>query len=378
MSDRIEIRINGKLFINWESINIRRSIDDNSSFYNFMSSTTAPADYPVKAGDFAQIYINETSVCFGFVDKVTSSGAKNTGQGVTISGRDNTQDLIDSSVPDSVKNLEGPLTLTQLCEKVIAALQATIKVTKNFELEEFSEETNFVADSGKKCMDFLVSFARKRQAYLIADGNGQLVIYRPVFSTEPTKILNEKNNPLNNIISWSVMLSHEERFNQYVVRSQDNFGFDFFADYKEDGIDRTGAAVDDEIRASRYIEIQAPETENEEETQQTSVELLNIRTANSTEYTCVLAGLTQSNGKVWNFGQFVQISDDYAGIKGLYMIKSVNYSLSLTDGATVTLTCVPSGAYQVIEPSETQKRKTQQAPIYQRDTPATPMRFPRS
>ncbi len=380
MADTFEIRVNGKLFTDWEQMSVSRSIDTNLGVFSFTSTSMAPSEYPVRAGDAVQIVINKTALITGFVDSVTGSGTKDQGQGVTVNGRDNVSDLVDSTMPDAVKLLTGPVTLKSLCEQVIAALGAQIRVVTELEdeIEEFPADTEFAADSGRGCMDFLVSFARNRQVYLVADGLGRLAIFRPELTISTTAILNERDNNKNNVIGWGVSLDQQHRFNKYVIRSQDNFGADENADYKGDGIDRTGTAVDDEIRTSRFLEIQAPESSDDGEAQQMAIELTNLRTANSQEYSCTLNGLTQNDGTVWNFGQLIDIRDDFAGVRGVFLIKAVEYSIDLRSGSQIGLTLVPPEAYQVRLPTASDQRKATKSPILQRDTPAIPTRFPRT
>lgn len=381
MADTFEIRVNGRRFTDWENSSVNRSIDVNAGEFQFTSTSKIPSEYPIKTGDAVQIYINGTPKITGFADSTIGRGTKQEGQFITISGRDNTSDLVDSSMPDSVKALEGPITLQKLCQTVIDALGASITavVSGNFTIDEFSDEVEFVADSGRGCMEFLVAFARKRQVYLVPSGDGNLLIFRPGATVSTTAILNEKNNVKNNVLTWNVSLSHQERFNRYVVRSQDNFGFDNFADYSNGfGVDRTGFAVDNEIRTSRFLEIQAPETQNDEETSQTSIELANLRTANSQEYTCKLSGVKQNDGTVWDFGQLVSIRDDFADIRGTFLIKAIDYDIDLKTGSTVMLTCVPPEAYQVRLPTATDERIATKSTTLQRDTPSDPARFQRS
>lgn len=378
MLDTVEIRVNGRKFKDWESITINRSIDKNAGSYSFGSSSLAPAEYPLRAGNAVQVVVNTTSLARGFIDSVRGSGSQNQGQGITLTGRDNTQDLIDSSVPDAAKSIEGPISLVELCERVIDAIGADIPVASLVVIDDFDEFQNFVADSGRNCMDFLVSFARKRNVYLVTNGAGGLIIFRPDLRPSDTAILNEKDGLNNNVVKWSITINHQDRFNTYAVRSQDNFGFNEFADYAGDGVERSGLAIDDQIRKSRYFEIQTPESSDQKEVSQTSIELANLRIANAMEYICTIPGLSQNNGQVWNFGQLVNVRDDFAGIRGVFMIKSVEYSINLGSGSFVSLTLVTPESYQVRLPTEKDNRIASRSTILQRDTPERGQVFIRS
>jgi prophage tail gpP-like protein len=292
-----------------------------------------------------------------------------------ISGRDNIQDLIDSSVPDSAKVTEGPISLKKLCERVINSLPVppAIKVIeKVFGLLDFTEDELESAGSAEKCMEYLVNFARKRQVYLVPDGSGNLLIFRPDTSNKASEpLINRIGSSTNNVKKSFVTRSQQNRFRKILCRSQDNFGVDPFADSDGEGTDRNDKAEDGQIRATRYLEIQAEETMTKEECEERAKEEVNIRRAMGQPYTAIVAGNSQSDGTVWDFGQFVQIDDEVKGVTGEHLIKSVEYSVSLPPiGTRTRMVCVQSDAYQVIaEPTAATKRKSTTAPSLENEVP---------
>ena len=368
-----EIRINGIPFTLWESATAHRSIDSNSGSFRFTNSSNSPVNsYPVKAGDFVEILISGVRKVAGFVDDVPGSGDVNLHM-VEPFGRDNTSDLIDSSVPDSAKVTEGPISLKKLCEKVIGSLGAKIKVTQKVDnIAEFTTKDLQAASSGQKCMEYLVSFARKRQVYLVPDGAGGLVIFRPdINNKSKTPLLNLKNGKNNNVKSYSFKRSQQDRFNKYRCRSQDNFGFDPFADYSGEGTDRKSEVFDSQIRSSRYLEIQAEESMDDSTCKERAAEESNIRRALAKNYTASVAGTTQADGTVWDFGQYVPIIDEYAQFSGDFLIKEVEYAIDISGGSRTQLTCVPPDAYQVkAEPTKESKRSANTGTSFQSDKPA--------
>ena len=120
----LEIFVNGHIFSNWKTASLSRSIDENTGKFQFTSSNVIPADYPVRDGDAVQCLINGEPRLTGFCD-VLESFVEDGVDTITVAGRDNTSDIIDSSMPDEVKNIFGPLSFIELCSKVISALGAT-------------------------------------------------------------------------------------------------------------------------------------------------------------------------------------------------------------------------------------------------------------
>ncbi len=367
-----EIRVNGQPFKLWETAVVTRSIDTNAGAFRFTNSSTVPGSpYPVKAGDFVEILIESQRKITGFVDQIAGTHDVGT-HTITVSGRDYTSDLIDSSVPDAGKVSDGPITLKALCEKVIQSLGLVLKVEVQVDdLEEFTSEDLQAAGSGTGCMDYLVSFARKRQVYLVPSGDGKLLIFRPQLSDKATSpLLHKVNGKTNNVVAYSVLRSQQNRFNRYLCRSQDNFGFSLDADYSGDGTDRKSEVTDSQIRASRYIEIQAEESMNDSECKERAAEEANIRRAYGLEYSASVAGTTQADGTLWDFGQFVDIDDDSAEINGTFLIKTVEYAIDIQQGSKTKLVCVPPDAYQVeAEPSAQDARKSSTGTSFQETTP---------
>lgn len=342
-----EIRLNGKSFALWERASITRSLDAQSGGWQFTSSAIQDAPYPVKVGDRVEIVVYGRTMALGYVDCIEPSQDEQS-HSVTVAGRDLTQDLIDSSVPDAVKAVEGPVSLRALCERTIKALGASIVVREQVQgLAEFDTDTLQAAESGQSCMDFLSRFARKRQVFLVSDGRGALVIYRPGRHRAASPIIHERNGRRNNVKAYKAKLSNNDRFRRYVVRSQDNMGADPFASYSEQGTSRTNEAVDTGIRASRYLEIKAEESMDEAECKARAAEEANVRRARATEYQATVPGVLQADGAPWDMGLIVSVNDEYAGLRGDFLIREVTYQIDLSQGSTTAIVCAPPDAYMV-------------------------------
>jgi prophage tail gpP-like protein len=343
-----KISVNGKAFTRWKSVKITKSIDNNCGIFNFSNSASEPlSDYPTREGDSVKILINDIPVITGFVDNVSGS-CSSLSHEISVSGRDNIQDLIDSSVPDSAKVTEGPVSMATLCKRIISAIGSDIPVSTNISgLKSFSDTDLQAAGTGESCMSYLVSFARKRQVYLVADGNGGLVIYKPDRNNKASSSLFHTVGTKNNILDCTFRRAMETRYNYYVCRSQDNFGFDPFADYSSgSGCNRVGGAKDPDIRITRYLEVHAGQSMNDSECKGRAGEECNIRRTAALAYVCTIPGVTQSNGSLWDFGQIVTLQDDYASISGEFLIKSVEFSIDVEGGTLSRLELVLPDAYQ--------------------------------
>lgn len=377
---KFEISINSKVFGNWKTAEVTRTLDESTGKFRFTSTDTSLLQYPVRAGDAVQILIDGQPVLTGFCEVVTSAEAMGS-HDITVAGRDNTCDIIDSSMPDAVKSLTGPLSMKALAEKVIAALGANIKVVDAIKkikkpnadgsfsevdgIEKFSKDEPLGAASGKRCMVYLTSFARKRQVYLITDGTGQLIIFRP----SETKLQGSLTSG-RNIKSSNVTYNHAQRFNQHIVRAQADLLDIATSILDGDPFNVQGTAIDKQIRPSRHFEIQAEETMSKSEADNRAVEELNIRKARSEVYTAIVANNPLRSEKLlWDIGQLVKVDDESVGIQGFYIIRSVSHKTDRQGGTLTTLTMAPPEAYNVRIPNGGDRRKAKQGKDFQVETP---------
>jgi prophage tail gpP-like protein len=360
----LEIRHNGIPYTLWESATFNRSLDTNCGQFSITSSNPFNQSYPLRIGDRVQIIINGISVINGFVDKITANGDLG-GHRLTLMGRDKVSDLIDSSVPDSAKSMKGPISLKAMAERIIAALGAGIKVIDSTGgIDDFGADELQAAESGQKCMDFLVSFARKRQVYLITNGSGDLVIFKPQGQKVRTQLLHRENGATNNVKTASLDLDISARYAKYVVRTQKNVAADPFAGVSKSTVSVTGTAFDPEIRSSRYLEIKGEQAMSAAECTKRANEESNLRRAKGLQYTATLHGDSQDDGSPWDIGFLADVFDDYNGARGELLMFAISTKIDLSAGSETTIGCSPADAYRAIaKPSRKTKRKSKEDPF---------------
>jgi prophage tail gpP-like protein len=365
-----KVRVNNEPFLSFESGSLTRSIDENTGLWSLTSSTQPNINFPIKVGDYVQILINDIVKSTGYVDEIQIKEDA-TSHTITAAGRDNIQDIIDSSIPDenNVKVNEGPISLKALCQRVLNALNSDIKVINEVpDIAEFTMDDLQAAESGCKAMEFLTSFARKRQVYLNSDGQGNLLIFRPLKQKATTKILHEKNGVANNVLSYELRVAQNEMYYKYACKSQDNVGYDDNSDYAEDGMSRAGIAIDNTIRKSRYLEFQAEETMKDNDCKKRAAEMANLKRARQNEYKCTIQGFAQNDGTLWDIGQQVSVKSDFAGVNGEMVIKEIKYNIDLSGGSLCNFNLVSIDAYQVIaEQPKQDTRKSSLAMEFKRD-----------
>ena len=343
-----EVRVNGRVYAFWEEATYTRSLDDLCGTFSFTTSDKHPPDtYPVNKGDALQVFINRTALLTGFVDTINIRGSE-AGTFVNVSGRDKTQDIVDSSVPPDAKNIEGPISFVSLCETVISGLGANIQVIdQTGGVPDFTATDLQAGATAENAFYFLESFARKRQIYLNTNGNGDLVLFRPGRVTSSTVLRNEIGGERNNVKAWESQNTDTARFNQYVVRSQDNIGFDEAMEYFGEGNSRSGTATDSAIRSSRYFEIIAEESMNDSDSSNRAAEESNLRRTRSFSYLAAIAEIVQDNGELWDVGITVPVVDQKCDVNGQFLIRTLRMSQNVEGGTETILTVSEPDAYNL-------------------------------
>lgn len=365
----IILKVNDKNYGNWTALSIRRSVDEFCGSFSFTSTDTQGQGYPVKRGDSVEILVNDVKRVTGFVDKIRadySMGSHN----ITVMGRDNTSNVIDSDVPNNWRVAQGVTKIknfTNLCRFILNATgnRDIPIVNAAGRIANFTDEEKQESEPGQKAMDFLASFAAKRNVYLNTDGAGSFRVYLPqnIPATDSISLVRTTPNQ-NNVISRSFSEDEADRYARITVRSQENSSGGF---YDFEAADAMGTATDAGVRSGRVLDFISEETMTNAECKNRAKQEVNIRRARSTEYVCTVAGAAQSDGTPWDYGFTVSVADEAADIYGTFFIRSATTSKSIDRGTITTLVLVPPDAYKVKDELTAQdKRKTSLGTKYSR------------
>ena len=346
----ISIEVNGLSYDGFESVTVFRSVEAASGEFKFSTSAQPNSPFPIKAGQACRVRVDETVVCAGFVEDVSVSYDA-TSHRVSISGRDRTCDLIDSTVGPDLE-LGGPISLPAVVRSTLQRMGLSdIKVIDRVPgLEPFGGAEIVSAEVDKTGFEFLESYARQRQVFLSGDGAGNIVITR-AGQVEAIGALQNiyPSDPANNLLSGSFSEKRAERFNRYEIVAQKSpvaiglFGGDEPA---SSVASQSGVGIDEEIRPTRRLHMQSEEAGDSATAQKRAAWEANIRRARSRKYTATVQGFYQDAGetRLWVPNELVMVNDDFADIHAQMLVWSVEYSYDLTGGSRTTLECAPPDA----------------------------------
>jgi len=326
----IRVEVNGTGYNLYKQVDISGSLDDFSKEAQLIVSEAVDLNSVIKINDKVSIYLDDIKLITGYAEKVNDSES-DTSHDLNFKLRTLAADIIDSSCPDDLKNVDGVTVYKDLVSKAVTGLGLNITITDNI-VATFNDEVK-AAETGKNCFEFLQEYARKVQVFLNTDGDGNIIIRRPggVLKTHLVEGIN--------ILESSINLDYSQRFGTYKVYSNANVT----EQKKTTNFNVVGEATDSLVRDTRLFEKISDKPMNADECAFAAIEEANIRRIRSFQYTAKVAGFS-ANGELWEEGKIVNVTDTKKGVKGIFVIKDVRYNFSEA-GEYTTLTMTEPDAY---------------------------------
>jgi len=345
------IEVNGDPYGNFISGEVEIRLDVLCNTFNFVISRSRLQPLPFRVGDPCKIRVNGQLVLTGTIELMTVSFAEET-HTIELAGRDNTSDILDSSIDELSDIEEGP-TLKSIIEQVIAHIGSSLKVVQGTEVQKFNPINDIASpEPGDNAFDFIEGLARQRQVLLTSNGEGNIVITQGVADLlQNARVQNLIGAVGNNVKSATVSYDNTGRYNLYRLTSQGNPSA--LASTGETDLDsiisRGGGALDDEVKAGRQLVLSAESSFSDDDSFDRAKWEANIRRARGRLYTVNFKGYTidgsLEGSNIWIINKLVPISDDFAGIFGKMLINSVVFSVDDNSGSISKITFVEPDSY---------------------------------
>ena len=328
----IKVLKNGINYSGWKSLNVSRSLTNLCASFNLTSSVEYLQNYPIKASDEIQIFINDTKFFTGYVEIIDKeiSAASND---ISISGRDKTSDLVDST-------LEGNLTFSKgqgfsvILKKMIDEIGSDIEIIENVNAGTTTEKIE--VGVAENCLAKLREIGMKKQIFFVSNEDGNIEIIRGSSSGIPNILLLEKDNIQSNIKNASVSWNLSTRFRNYVVKSQTN-----------SSTENKGIANDNDIRAGRKLTILADSSLTIEECRNLAVFEKNNRKAMSFNYNCEVADFTYDGTNIYELNKIIKVIDKVNDINAKLLISGLEFNVDNLNGLTTRFSLVDPLAYGI-------------------------------
>lgn len=357
--DRVLLAVNGVPFHNFTKISVSRSIENFCGTFDFEATAADQRGFPIGRGAHIGVMVNGRRIVTGWVEKISPS-ISSSDHMVSISGRDVTCDLVDSTLAANSVELNPPITLEGIIQAVLDAIGLKLTIKNNVAgLEPFGSDDLVACEAGQGAFEFIELHARKKQVLITTDGNGTIVITRAETVNGDYRFTNRRDGAFNNVLSSSASYDDSQRFNQYVVQSQGNMvganksgaaNFDDLVNVT------SNAAVDSEVRRGRVLHLVAEQSALSGTAYDRAVWEASVRKARSMTYSATLDGITDDNGAAFEFNRVVMVDDDAAGINALMLVKSVSFSID-SSGSETSFEMAERGAYTLeLNQPKAQKR----------------------
>lgn len=361
--NNIYIVINNVSYSNFLSINISRSLETIANQFTITLSLESIAKLPFKLGDSVSIYFDKTPLITGYVEVLSATYSTNTHY-ATISGRDKTADIIDSSIETPV-SITGSISLVDLIKNILESNNINdIDVKSNVDIDLFTANDQVTVDNGDSIFNIIDEYCLKRQVIATTSGAGDILLTRVDQNGESytTKLVHRSNavsnsvigrsglsslvnkTSENNIISATYTLSTVNKFSKYVVKTQD-----ILKELNLPSIDRlnkTAIKEDNTARGGRTMVIPSDNTRDLETAQNRANWELSANKSKEAVYQCQVAGFIPEKDKVWTPNTLIKVEDERHSIDDYMIIKNVDIMYSLDSGSLTNLELIKKDSYQ--------------------------------
>lgn len=371
MNRAIRLLIDGSRFDTWESGEITRDLNDFAGTFSFnfrdnfrslntfIYSSYVPPIYQLRPGAQVEIFIDEELVLLGFIENVCPS--IDDGQAlVCISGKDKAGDLIDcAAAPDGPAEFHN-VTLEEAAKRI--AEPYGLKVRSEIDAgETFSR---YSMDTGETGLSALEKGARQRQALLLSDGVGGLVITRTGGNRAPADLILP-----GNVLRSNGSFTYRNRYSKIIVRGQHEKSAGKRASVaplivdgaplkleerqtaagtntsiERAGTSAIGVVVDDEVTRYRPKVYLARTKSTEDDCCREAEWRLRTSRGQADEINYTVHGF-RANGRLWRINELVYVSDAFQLVERDMLVSRVSFREDGEGGRTSEITVTSPEAF---------------------------------
>lgn len=369
MTQKITVEIDWVSFEGWQEVKVFKSLEDFCGSFSIKLSRSEDLVFPIKIRSSCIIKIEGKRIITGFVEKIEVEYGVDK-HNITVSGRDRTMDVNDSTV--AIPAISAPFTLVTVAAKVLKFLQiASIRVTDNRWGRHRFEQDNSDATSlyGMTGFEFIEFYAKKQQVLVTTTPFGDILFTQP--STKKLKtILTLKRGAEASILTSKVTYDDSKRFYLYEATGQAQIAGDLFSQKKQEDtnniININSEVRDRDIRVGRTMVFVAKDsTQGSKGTVDMTAKVkweANFRRSQSFIYNCTVRGFKpQDDDDIWMPNKLVTVDDEFCKINGLdLLIVGVNYSYDLEGGAKTSLKLMDKDSF-TLKVTKPKKEKVAQS-----------------
>lgn len=326
MTAPIILRTDKGEYDGWKSIRVNRSIEQASGEFTLeVTEKTAIHlhQHEVSLNDRCQVLLHGKNVINGYVDKVNPSFDATT-HSISVSGRDVTGDIIDSSAVLEKGELAN-VTILQLAQALLKDTSITVSCPKPG--KPFAKA---VVNGGETIFAVLQSHAQQRGMLVYTLGDGVLHIGNPDQENASIVLEEGKNLKVANA-------EHDvtEQYHTYIFHAQGKGG-KTVKHTVTDPKQRKGRVLVQDIELAEDSSLDL-KTRAEWE--------LKTRKAKARRATATMQGWEYAPGKLWNVALLVHLKSPRLGYDEPMLVSTLTHTADDQGGTTTELTLTDPAAY---------------------------------
>lgn len=335
MTPEVSLFVNGQRYEGWTEASVKRSVKAIAGEFHLSVTDNwggTGSVFFISIGDKAQVKIGDEILITGYVEEIQNS-IDATGHTVSVSGRDKTGDLVDSSAiykSGEIKNAD--------LLKIAQLLTEPFGLSVSAETDVGAAFPGFVVKTGETVFEALDRAARLRGVLFSSDGSGNVIITKLGKTKARTSLIEGQN-----VKQASLSLDTKDRFSEYFVKAQMK------------GNDQThgkhvsqvkGDASDPVMKRYRPLVVIAEQQANLAESQKRAQWEAAVRAANSSKISVTVQGFEQTeSGPLWQANELVYFESKTMGLKQELLVADIEWKISGSGGRETVMTLQKPDAF---------------------------------
>lgn len=345
----VEIKVDGAVYGGWKNVRITFGIEQiANSFELGVTDRWAAQDNPrpIKVGSACQVFIENQLIITGFVDASSPEFDANS-HSISISGRDNTGDLVDCSAMHKTGQWAGAS-----LDKIVRDICAPFKIKVLVDAPLGDKFATFSIQEGETAFECIDRACRMRAVMPVSDGKGNLVITRAKNGAPVAELIQGQN-----ILYARGDFSLNERFSTYYIKGQDR-GSDENADDATIHTQVSAIATDAYIKRPRPLIVLAEDKGAHATYKQRAEWERNVRRGRSARATVRVNGWKNAAGELWRANTLAHLKSDYLGADANLLVVGGTFSLDDNQGEVTELSLVGREAFDLVAGVKTTRLKS--------------------
>jgi len=325
MNEEVILKVKGQAFHGWTSIMIDKSMYQITGSFGLATTDIYPGEakkWNIILGDECIVEISNQKVITGYIEDINID-FDSENHNIQFGGRDKTGDLADCSFNEINKEWKG-LSLANIVKNLCAPFKIEVVIDDSVVVDANKIINDFErSNEGDTVFDTIKDLSNMNGILPISYGDGKLTLTRAGVNYKAYDSLESGKN----ILDGHFDCSNKDRFQTYVVKSQDN-GKDINLPWGPSGPSQSvGKSVDNIINRYRPIIIFAKDKCDSGTCQKLARWESNNRAGASRSLNYNVSGWIQSNGKVWPLNSMIQVKDKILGVNETLLISKVSFSI---------------------------------------------------